>query len=90
MLIRTLDPANDLPLVEVLYAEASDYWLLADRVPPDRAKAAADGARSRAVARLQTSITIGSTIGRRPVRLLTRSPRPLRMRPMSASWLPCS
>lgn len=41
MLIRTLDPANDLPLVEVLYAEASDYWLLADRVPPDRAKAAA-------------------------------------------------
>lgn len=40
MLIRALDPATEVPLVEALYAEAADYWLLADRVPPDRAKAA--------------------------------------------------
>ncbi|MCB2126884.1 MAG: GNAT family N-acetyltransferase [Rhodobacteraceae bacterium] len=41
MLIRALDPGTDVPLVEALYAEAADYWLLADRAPPDRAKAEA-------------------------------------------------
>lgn len=38
MLIRPLDPAADVPLVEALYAEAADYWLLADRARPDRAR----------------------------------------------------
>lgn len=41
MLIRALDPATDLPLIEALYAEAADYWRLADHAAPDRAKAAA-------------------------------------------------
>ncbi len=35
MLIRALDPGTDVPLVEALYAEAADYWLLADRAPAD-------------------------------------------------------
>lgn len=39
--IRPLDPRQDLALVEALYAEAADYWLLADRQPPDRTKAEA-------------------------------------------------
>ncbi len=41
MLIRPLDQQSDVGLVEALYAEAADYWILADRVPPDRAKALA-------------------------------------------------
>lgn len=41
MVIRSLSPGTDTDLVEALYAEAADYWLLADRVPPDRAKAEA-------------------------------------------------
>ena len=41
MVIRSLSPGTDTNLVEALYAEAADYWLLADRVPPDRAKAEA-------------------------------------------------
>jgi GNAT superfamily N-acetyltransferase len=39
-LIRPLDPIADLNAVEGLYARAADYWLLADRRPPDRQKAA--------------------------------------------------
>lgn len=41
MLIRPLSPGPDTDLVEALYAEAADYWLLADRATPDRAKAEA-------------------------------------------------
>ena len=41
LLIRTLNPAYDLPSLRVFYGEAQDYWLLADRCPPDAAKAAA-------------------------------------------------
>lgn len=41
MLIRDLTAGADTDLIEALYAEAADYWLLADRVPPDRAKAEA-------------------------------------------------
>jgi ribosomal protein S18 acetylase RimI-like enzyme len=37
---RELDPALDLAIVEQAYAEAADYWTLADRTPPDAAKAA--------------------------------------------------
>lgn len=40
-LIRPLDPVTDLDAVVGLYARAADYWLLADRRAPDRAKAAA-------------------------------------------------
>ena len=40
-LIRTLDPITDLDAVEDLYSRAADYWILADRRPPDRPKAAA-------------------------------------------------
>jgi GNAT superfamily N-acetyltransferase len=40
MLIRSLDPVADLPAVVAAYAEAADYWTLADRTPPDAAKAA--------------------------------------------------
>ena len=39
-LIRPLDPIRDLDAVEDLYARAADYWILADRRPPDRQKAA--------------------------------------------------
>jgi hypothetical protein len=39
--LRALNPAFDLPAVRTFYGEASDYWLLADRRPPDAAKAAA-------------------------------------------------
>ncbi|MCU0801784.1 MAG: GNAT family N-acetyltransferase [Rhodobacteraceae bacterium] len=41
MLIRSLTPQLDRPAVAALYGEAADYWLLADRRPPDAAKAAA-------------------------------------------------
>lgn len=39
MLIRPLDPLADLDAVEAFYARAADYWLMADRRPPDRQKA---------------------------------------------------
>lgn len=39
--IRPLDPKADLARVAALYARAADYWLLADRRPPDMAKAMA-------------------------------------------------
>jgi GNAT superfamily N-acetyltransferase len=39
--IRPLDAVSDLELVVAAYQEARDYWSLADRKPPDRAKAAA-------------------------------------------------
>ena len=39
MLIRPLDPAADLPLVAGFYAEAPDYWLLAEGVLPGPEKA---------------------------------------------------
>lgn len=38
-MIRPLDPETDLDAVEMLYTRAADYWLLADRKPPDRQKA---------------------------------------------------
>ena len=41
VLIRDLDPASDLAAVTQVYADAADYWTLADRVPPNAAKAAA-------------------------------------------------
>ena len=41
MLIRPLDPVTDLDAVEGLYSRAADFWILADRRPPDRHKAAA-------------------------------------------------
>lgn len=37
--IRALDPAGDLAAVNAFYDEAQDYWLLADRRPPDLQKA---------------------------------------------------
>ena len=40
MLIRKLDPVEDLAAVISAYAEAADYWALADRTPPDATKAA--------------------------------------------------
>lgn len=40
VLIRDLDPVLDLAAVTRAYAEAADYWTLADRKPPDAAKAA--------------------------------------------------
>jgi hypothetical protein len=40
ILIRDLDPLADLAAVEQAYARAADYWTLADRAPPDAAKAA--------------------------------------------------
>lgn len=40
-LIRPLDPARDLDAVQALYAQASAFWQMSDRKPPDRAKAAA-------------------------------------------------
>lgn len=39
-LIRPLDPTADLDAVSALYAEAADFWVMTDRTPPDRAKAA--------------------------------------------------
>ncbi|MCV2869532.1 GNAT family N-acetyltransferase [Defluviimonas sp. WL0002] len=39
MLIRDLSPGSDTDRIEALYAEAADYWILADRTAPDRAKA---------------------------------------------------
>lgn len=39
--IRRLDPAADLAAVTTFYAEAGDYWLLAEGRAPDAAKAAA-------------------------------------------------
>ena len=39
--IRPLDPATDLALVRTFYTENPDYWLFAEGVPPDAAKAAA-------------------------------------------------
>jgi GNAT superfamily N-acetyltransferase len=39
--IRELDPVTDTPAVIAAYQDAADYWLLADRSPPDDAKAAA-------------------------------------------------
>ncbi len=39
LLIRKLDPVADLDDVQTLYAQAADYWLLADRRAPDRQKA---------------------------------------------------
>ncbi len=41
MLIREMAAGPDTDLIEALYAEAADYWLLADRTQPDRAKAEA-------------------------------------------------
>jgi hypothetical protein len=38
--IRRLDADADLAAVVAAYAEASDYWILTDRRPPDAAKAA--------------------------------------------------
>lgn len=38
-IIRPLDPAADLAAVDAFYAEAQDYWHLADRRPPDLQKA---------------------------------------------------
>ncbi len=35
---RPLDPVDDLQKVADLYGEAGDYWLLADRRPPDAQK----------------------------------------------------
>jgi GNAT superfamily N-acetyltransferase len=40
VLIRRLDPDTDLAAVIAAYAEAADYWTLADGKPPDAAKAA--------------------------------------------------
>lgn len=39
--IRPLDPRTDLAAVIAAYLDAADYWTLADRRPPDAAKAAA-------------------------------------------------
>lgn len=39
--IRPLDPVADLDAVHGFYQAAPDYWLLADRIAPDAAKAAA-------------------------------------------------
>jgi GNAT superfamily N-acetyltransferase len=39
--IRSLNPAFEMPAVRALYGEASDYWFMADRRPPDERKAAA-------------------------------------------------
>lgn len=39
MLIRQLDPTNDLTAVHAFYGEAGDYWLLADRRAADLQKA---------------------------------------------------
>jgi GNAT superfamily N-acetyltransferase len=39
MLIRPLDPRDDLAAVHGFYGEAGDYWLLADRRPADLQKA---------------------------------------------------
>jgi ribosomal protein S18 acetylase RimI-like enzyme len=41
LLIRSLDPATDLAAVIRAYAEAADYWTLADRRAPDATTAAA-------------------------------------------------
>lgn len=40
MMIRALDPVNDLEKVARFYDQAPEYWLLADRVPPGPTKAA--------------------------------------------------
>jgi GNAT superfamily N-acetyltransferase len=40
VLTRNLDPVHDLAIVVQAYSEAADYWTLADRTPPDAAKAA--------------------------------------------------
>ena len=39
-MIRPLDKVADLDAVQDLYDRAADYWILADRRPPDRQKAA--------------------------------------------------
>ncbi len=41
MLIRPLDPIVDLPLIEALYAEATEFWQMTDRKPPTAETAAA-------------------------------------------------
>jgi len=41
VLIRPLTQHADIALVEALYAEAADFWLLSERRPPDRAMAEA-------------------------------------------------
>ena len=41
MLIRALDPIVDLDRVATFYAQAPDYWILADGKPPGPEKAAA-------------------------------------------------
>ncbi len=40
MIIRALDPAQDVKKVARFYREAPEYWPLADRVPPGPTKAA--------------------------------------------------
>lgn len=40
-MIRPLDAEHDLPLVRSFYAEAPDFWLLAEGVAPDEGKARA-------------------------------------------------
>jgi GNAT superfamily N-acetyltransferase len=39
VIIRALDPVEDLAKVVQFYCEAPEYWLLADRVPPGPTKA---------------------------------------------------
>lgn len=39
--MRALNPRFDMPSVRAFYGEASDFWFLADRRPPDEGKAAA-------------------------------------------------
>ncbi|MFM2390479.1 MAG: hypothetical protein RLZZ437_2034 [Pseudomonadota bacterium] len=41
LLIRQLNAQLDQAALRAFYGEASDYWILADRRPPDAAKAAA-------------------------------------------------
>lgn len=40
-LIRAVDALEDLGAIEALCAEAVDFWVMTDRKPSDRAKAAA-------------------------------------------------
>ena len=39
-MIRALDAVDDLAAVEALFADAAAFWVMTDRKPPDRAKAA--------------------------------------------------
>ena len=55
MLIREMAAGPDTDLIEALYAEAADYWLLADRTQPDRAKAEAFLAPPRATSVISPS-----------------------------------